>query len=88
VIGLIPDERLTLLMEMRAPGGGVLEFEVKATDSGSRVRMTAYWHPAGIWGLMYWYALLPAHLFLFNGTTNEIARRAEAARRRAAIRST
>ncbi len=88
VIGLIPDERLTLLMEMRAPGGGVLEFEVKATETGSRVRMTAYWHPAGIWGLMYWYALLPAHLFLFNGTTNEIARRAEAAQRRAAVRST
>jgi len=37
---------------------------------------------------MYWYALLPAHLFLFNGTTNEIARRAEAAQRRAAVRST
>lgn len=87
VIGLVPEERLTLLMEMRAPGGGVLEFELKETENGSRVRMTAYWHPAGVWGLMYWYALLPAHLFLFDGTTREIARRAEAAVRRAEQRS-
>jgi hypothetical protein len=87
VIGMIPEERLTLLMEMRAPGGGVLEFELKGTDTGSRIRMTAYWHPAGVWGLMYWYALLPAHLFLFTGTTREIARRAEAAMRRAEQRS-
>ncbi|WP_405237222.1 DUF2867 domain-containing protein [Lentisalinibacter orientalis] len=87
VIGLIPRERLTLLMEMRAPGGGVLEFEIGATETGSRVRMTAYWHPAGVWGLMYWYALLPAHLFLFRGTTRELARRAEAAEQRARLRT-
>jgi hypothetical protein len=39
--------------------------------------MRAHWHPAGVWGLLYWYALLPAHVFLFKGTTRNIARRAE-----------
>jgi hypothetical protein len=32
-----------------------------------------------VWGLLYWYALVPAHLFIFKGMTAEIARRAEAA---------
>ncbi len=77
VIGLAPGERLTLLMEMRAPGAGVLEFELEPKDSGSRIRATAYWHPAGVWGLLYWYAMWPFHTFLFAGLTQAIARRAE-----------
>ena len=47
-------------------------------DGGSTVRVTAYWHPSGFWGLAYWYALVPAHRFLFRGWTRAIARRAEA----------
>ena len=39
--------------------------------------MTAYWHPAGVWGLLYWYATLPFHGYLFSGTVAEIVRRAE-----------
>ena len=77
VIGLTPRERLTLIMEMRAPGAGVLEFELTSTNVGSRIRATAYWHPAGVWGLFYWYALLPVHSFLFAGLTRAIAARAE-----------
>ena len=62
VIALEPGRRLTLLMEMKAPGAGVLEFVVKpdAAGSGSSVSATAYWHPAGVAGLAYWYALVPA----------------------------
>lgn len=77
VIALEPDRRLTLLMEMKALGAGVLEFAVE--DQGDRrvVRATAYWHPAGVFGLLYWYALLPAHAFLFAGLTRSLARRAE-----------
>lgn len=76
VIGLAPCERLTLLMEMRAPGAGVLEFELTTTDVGSRIRATAYWHPAGVWGLLYWYALLPVHSLLFAGLTRALVARA------------
>jgi uncharacterized protein YbjT (DUF2867 family) len=81
VIALEPGRRLTLLMEMKAPGAGVQELVVRpnADGSGSSVTATAYWHPAGVAGLAYWYALVPAHLFLFRGLTRAIMRRASAA---------
>jgi hypothetical protein len=80
VIALEPGRRLTLLMEMKGPGAGVLEFVVKPGPggSGSSVNATAYWHPAGVPGLVYWYVLVPAHLFLFRGLTRAIQRRASA----------
>jgi uncharacterized protein YbjT (DUF2867 family) len=79
VIAMEPGRRLTLLMEMKAPGAGVLEFVVKPrAGSGSSVSATAYWHPAGVPGLLYWYVLVPAHLFLFRGMTRAIERRASA----------
>jgi hypothetical protein len=44
----------------------------------SRVTVTAYFHPAGVRGLLYWHALAPAHALIFPGLANAIARRAEA----------
>ena len=80
VIALEPGRRLTLLMEMKAPGAGVLELVAMPNPdgSGSSVTATAYWHPAGVAGLAYWYALVPAHLFIFQGLTRAIMRRASA----------
>ena len=78
VTGIEPQRRLTLNFGMRAPGAGVLEFEIEPLGDGrTRVTETAYWHPRGVWGLLYWYALVPAHLFIFRGMTGAIARRAE-----------
>jgi uncharacterized protein YbjT (DUF2867 family) len=80
VMALEVERRLTLDFGMRAPGAGVIEFEIEPLDAGhTRVTVTAYWHPQGVWGLLYWYALVPAHLFIFKGMTREIARRAETA---------
>jgi hypothetical protein len=67
---------------MRAPGAGVLEFEVDPEtipphDRRTRLTITAYWHPQGVWGLLYWYALAPAHLFIFRRMTRSMVRRAE-----------
>jgi uncharacterized protein YbjT (DUF2867 family) len=79
VIALEENHLLTLNFGMKAPGAGVLEFELEPLASNrSRVTVTAYWHPKGVWGLLYWYALVPAHLFIFKGWTRAIARRAEA----------
>jgi uncharacterized protein YbjT (DUF2867 family) len=79
VIGMERERRLTLSFGMRAPGSGILEFEIDpVTGGGSTVTVTAYWHPQGVWGLLYWYALVPAHLFVFDRMTRAIARRAEA----------
>lgn len=79
VIAIDPPRRLTLFFGMRAPGSGVLEFDIRpdARGQGTYITATAYWHPAGVWGLLYWYALVPAHLFLFKGMTAAIARSAE-----------
>lgn len=78
VIGVEPERRLTLVFGMRAPGAGVLEFELcPRASGGTTLSATAYWHPAGVWGLLYWYSLEPAHRVIFTGLTREICRRAE-----------
>ena len=79
VLGLEENRRLTLHFGLKAPGSGILEFELEPVDAAhTRVAVTAYWHPAGVWGLLYWYTLFPAHLFIFRAMTAAIARRAEA----------
>ena len=79
MIALEPERRLTLLMEMKLPGSGVLEFDIQPVSDGQRITATAYFHPAGIWGLLYWYLLVPVHHVLFKGLTRAIAKRAEVA---------
>jgi len=78
VISIQPAEQLTLLMEMKAPGAGVLEFSITGAEDARGIAVNAYFHPAGVWGLLYWYALLPFHAFIFRGITRGIAQRAEA----------
>jgi uncharacterized protein YbjT (DUF2867 family) len=78
VLSLEPERRLTLHFGMKAPGSGILEFELEPlADGGTRLTETAYWHPRGVWGLLYWYAMVPAHLFLFRVMTRAMVRRAE-----------
>ncbi len=78
VIGIEPETRLSLAFGMRAPGAGMLELSMTPNEDGStEVTATAYWHPAGVWGLLYWYALAPAHLVIFKGMTHRICARAE-----------
>jgi len=62
---------------MRAPGSGVLEFELIPQGERNVLSATLYWHPAGVWGLLYWHALAPLHNFILAGMTSAIARRAE-----------
>jgi len=79
VIGIRPKEYLALNFGLKAPGSGTLEFNLEPmANAQTRITITAYWHPRGVWGLAYWYVLVPAHLFLFRGWTRAIARRAEA----------
>lgn len=79
VIALEPDRSVTFLMEMKAPGAGVLEFTIRDHGERRSVKVCAYWHPAGVWGLLYWYALLPFHDYIFRGATRTLVRRAERA---------
>lgn len=77
VIAIEPHERLTLLMEKKAPGVGVLEFGIDDRGEDRRIRVHAFWHPAGVRGLLYWYLTLPVHKLLFRGTARAIARRTQ-----------
>ncbi len=77
VIALQPERKLTLLLEMKLPGAGVLEFEINPRGSVNEIRATAYFHPAGVWGLLYWYPLIPFHHLVFRKMTKEIGRRAQ-----------
>jgi uncharacterized protein YbjT (DUF2867 family) len=77
VVSLEPGRRLTLLAEMRLPGAAVLEFEILPGDRTSRLVMTARFHPAGLPGLLYWYALAVAHRQIFRRMPAAMARRAE-----------
>jgi len=68
-----PDQRLRLAAEMRVPGRAWLQFEVEPKSGGSTVRQTAIFDPAGLWGLIYWYALFPVHRWIFAGMLRRIA---------------
>ena len=77
-----PDHCLTLAAEMKVPGRAWLDFEVEPISAepnsqGSTISQTAIFDPAGIGGLVYWYALYPLHRLIFAGMLRAIAARAE-----------
>ena len=77
-----PDHRLSLVAEMKVPGRAWLQFEVEpiGTQSDSQrsnIHQTAIFDPAGLGGLLYWYALYPIHRWVFAGMLRAIAARAE-----------
>ncbi|HRF57810.1 MAG TPA: DUF2867 domain-containing protein, partial [Campylobacterales bacterium] len=37
---------------------------------------TAYFYPHGLLGRIYWYAMLPFHLFIFRGMAKNIIKKA------------
>ncbi len=78
VIEMSRGKRLVMLMEMKSPGAGVLKFDIEDDANVRRVVLSAYFHPAGVWGILYWFLLLPFHAYIFRGMTREICRRAEA----------
>jgi len=70
-----PDRLLRLHAEMKVPGRAWLQFEVTASgdDRHSTVVQTAIFDPAGLFGLVYWYALWPFHGYIFGGMLNNLA---------------
>jgi hypothetical protein len=72
-----PNHVLRLQAEMKIPGRAQLEFEVVSTPQGSTIRQTALYDPVGLFGLLYWYMVLPLHGLVFKGMLRNIARAAE-----------
>ncbi len=63
-------KRLLLFAEMRLPGEAWLEFRI---DENNVLHQTATFRPKGLWGRLYWYAMLPFHYFIFEGMLKNIA---------------
>ncbi len=62
---------------MKVPGKAWLEFQAAPqSDCSTRLTTTAYFDAHGLFGFLYWYAMWPFHKFIFDGLTNQIARRA------------
>lgn len=66
--------RLLLLAEMKLPGEAWLEFRIERDGEKAWLVQTATYRPKGLWGRLYWYALLPVHAFLFEGMARNIVK--------------
>jgi len=61
--------RLLLFAEMKLPGEAWLEFRLDKDE----LIQTATFRPWGLWGRLYWYAVLPFHGIVFNGMLKRLA---------------
>lgn len=70
------NRRLRLLAEMKLPGEALLQFDVEE-EGPQRTRLTlrARFLPRGLWGIAYWYPLMPVHGPLFRGMLTALARK-------------
>jgi uncharacterized protein YbjT (DUF2867 family) len=72
-----PPGRLLLRAEMKLPGRAWLEWSIRPLGAGRcELTQSALFEPRGLAGLIYWYALYPAHALIFSGTLRVLARRA------------
>jgi uncharacterized protein YbjT (DUF2867 family) len=67
-----PDHLLRLSAEMRLPGRAWLQFEVRPDAGATIIRQTAEFEPRGLGGNLYWYALYPAHQWIFRSMLSRI----------------
>lgn len=63
--------RLLLFAEMKLPGEAWLEFKLE----DHQLQQTATFRPKGLWGRLYWYAVLPFHGIIFNGMIKKLAKK-------------
>ncbi|MEC3908438.1 SDR family oxidoreductase [Tamlana sp. 2201CG12-4] len=63
-------QKLLLYAEMRLPGEAWLEFKIEK----NKLKQTATFRPRGIWGRLYWYSVLPFHVFIFKGMINKLSK--------------
>ncbi len=66
--------RLLLFAEMKVPGEAWLEFRILKKTDGFYLYQTATFMPHGLSGRLYWFAMLPFHLFMFRGMIREITK--------------
>jgi uncharacterized protein YbjT (DUF2867 family) len=73
VEALVPQRLLRLRAEMKVPGEAWLEWTMDPEGSGTRLVQKARFHPRGVWGRVYWYAMLPFHHLIFERLATTLA---------------
>jgi hypothetical protein len=61
---------LLLYAEMKLPGEAWLEFKLK----GDTLTQRATFRPKGLLGRVYWWMMIPAHMFIFRGLIKELTK--------------
>lgn len=64
---------LILYAGMKLPGEAWLEYKIEPKNHGWLLIQTATFRPKGILGRLYWYALIPFHIFIFQKMANALA---------------
>ena len=60
-------KELLLKVRFKLPGQGWMRFKIHSKDSQKiTLFLTIFFAPKGLWGLFYWYSLLPFHRVVFN----------------------
>ena len=77
VVDVEPGHRLELYAEMRLPGEAWLTFTAEPRGTGSVLEQKAVFVPRGLFGRLYWWAMLPFHAAIFRRMANRIAEAAE-----------
>ena len=66
---------------MKLPGRAWLQWEAQPDKSDplgkTILTQTALFEPKGLPGFLYWYAMYPAHLFIFGSMVRAVGRRAQ-----------
>lgn len=73
VVDIKENERLLLFAQMKVPGSAWLEFKIK----DDKLIQSAYFYPKGVFGRLYWYALVPLHYFVFTNMIESIIKKAQ-----------
>ncbi len=74
VVNVSNPELLMLSAEMKLPGRAVLVFRLIPRENGrTELRQIARFLPKGLSGILYWYAVMPFHHYVFNGMLRGIA---------------
>ena len=66
------DKRLLLYAEMKLPGEAWLEFKIIDRNNKKALSQIATFRPNGLFGRLYWYSMLPFHLFIFKGMAKQL----------------
>jgi uncharacterized protein YbjT (DUF2867 family) len=74
VVAVERDKRVSLRAEMKVPGEALLDFQIEESGPSQCIlRQAALFEPRGLWGLIYWYAVLPFHGPIFSGMLKRLA---------------